>query len=82
MVLKKSDFYIVESKVDDGYIGFYKPCPSLSFFGKTEEDAMKGIIEAATRVEEARPRLKQFADMQEEGQKDIPRLLKQLKLQE
>lgn len=79
MTAKKSDFYTKKSKVDGGYIGFYKPCPSLSFWAKTKEEALKGIEEAAKKKEESRESLRQFAEMQEEAWKDVPRLLKQLK---
>lgn len=77
--MKNSDFKVIRSKVDIGYIGFYKPCPSLSFFGKTEEEALQGIIDEATRVENARPFLEAFANLQEEGRRDIPRLIAKLK---
>jgi len=76
--VKKSDFYIKKSKVD-GYIGFYKPCPSLTSFGKTKREAFDKIIDAAREKESNRENLRQFAIMQEEAQKDIPRLLAKLK---
>jgi predicted RNase H-like HicB family nuclease len=75
----KSDFEVIKSKVDDCYIGFYKPCHGLTFRADTKEKALDGIREVAKKKEEDRPRLEAFARMQEEGQKDIPRLLAQLK---
>lgn len=51
----------------------------FNFRGKTKEETLQGIKDEATRIEEARPRLKQFADLQEEDLKDIPRLLARLK---
>lgn len=77
--MKRSDFYTKKSRVDGGYIGFYKPCPSLTFWAKTEEEALKGIEEAAKKKEDSQESLRQFVKMQQEAQRDIPRLIKRLK---
>jgi len=35
--MKLSDFKVIKSKIDDCYIGFYKPCPGLTFRADTKK---------------------------------------------